>query len=162
LLWILILIGVPIAALLLVIGPWLMELAMEEQCRQNIAAIAFTVLEYRSDHGGQFPPDVATVDSADNFHGGFAHLMKYDGERGFLTSTPGQPDYFFIDWSTRLRGPDYKDSTYPLLYDYRLSNHRGRGINIAMCDGTARWDPGAAWLKQFIAAHPEANLPMPQ
>lgn len=69
-------------------------------------------------------------------------------------------NYFFMDWSKLPDGPGTSPGKYPLMYDRRLSNHNGRGINILMVDGTIEWDANAEWLKKFAAEHPTANLPM--
>jgi prepilin-type processing-associated H-X9-DG protein len=53
------------------------------------------------------------------------------------------------------------DGGYPVMYDCSLENHHGRGINILMLDGSVRWDPGAAWLRQFASQHPEFSIALP-
>jgi len=76
--------------------------------------------------------------------------------------TDDNKDYFFVDWSKQSEPLEKLPSKRPLMYDRRLSNHDGRGINILMADGSIEWDANAQWLKTFAAEHPDAKLPMPK
>ena len=83
-----------------------------------------------------------------------------EGKVGLGTRDNG--NYFFVDWSKLPDGPGTSPGKYPLMYDRRLSNHDGRGINILMADGSIEWDSNAEWLKKFAADHPSAKFPMPE
>ena len=68
-------------------------------------------------------------------------------------------DYICVPW------PDGEELTwaeYPVIYDRRLSNHGGRGINIGFVDGSARWDSKAEWLQKFAKEHPDLRIPLPE
>jgi hypothetical protein len=76
-------------------------------------------------------------------------------------------DYTYVYWPEGTNTP----ITYPLLYDRRLSNHAGRGINVLLVQGTHHrkgapgtilWDPEADWLKGFAREHPEFNIKLPE
>ena len=76
--------------------------------------------------------------------------------------TGDNENYFSMDWSKLPDGPGTSHHKYPLMYDRRMSNHDGRGINILMTDGSIEWDSNAEWLKEFAAEHPNAKLPIPE
>lgn len=83
-------------------------------------------------------------------------------EKKATFGTTDKGEYFFVDWSKLSDGPSTSSGKLPLMYDRRMSNHAGRGINILMVDGTVEWDSNAEWLKKFVAEHPHAKLPMPE
>lgn len=76
--------------------------------------------------------------------------------------TGNNKDYFFVDWSKQPELLEKLPSKRPLMYDRRLSNHDGRGINILMVDGSIEWDSNAEWLKKFAAQYPNVKLPLPE
>jgi hypothetical protein len=66
---------------------------------------------------------------------------------------------------------------YPLMYDRRLANHGGKGINVLLVEQTVSaaspgspgsfrgqffWDEGARWLQQFVREHPDFPIPVPE
>ena len=82
-------------------------------------------------------------------------------------------DYFYLHWPS-VSGVY---TNYPLMYDRRLSNHSGRGINILLVEQTVNpasppspesyhgqffGDEGAKWLQAFAKEHPELDIPMPE
>ena len=71
-------------------------------------------------------------------------------------------DYTYINWSKYYDIPDKVPEDFPILYDRSMSNHGGRGINIVRIDGSVLWDPGAAWLRNFAASHPQYDIPVPE
>ena len=76
--------------------------------------------------------------------------------------TGDSKDYFFVDWSKQPVPLEKLPGKVPRMYDRRMGNHDGRGINILMADGSIEWDSNAEWLKKFAAEHPDAKLPMPE
>ncbi|HOX60211.1 MAG TPA: hypothetical protein PLC99_25320 [Verrucomicrobiota bacterium] len=76
--------------------------------------------------------------------------------------TGDNKDYYFVDWSKQPEPLEKLPSKRPLMYDRRMNNHDGRGINILMVDGSIEWDSNAKWLKRFAAEHWDAKLPMPE
>jgi hypothetical protein len=71
-------------------------------------------------------------------------------------------DYTYIDWSKYFDTPSKVPEDYPLLYDRAMSNHGGNGINIALVSNIVFWDPGATWLRNFAASHPQYDIPVPK
>lgn len=88
------------------------------------------------------------------------HWKQSGGKAGL--GTGDNINYFFVDWSKLPDEPGTSRGKYPLIYDRRLSNHDGRGINILMVDGSIVWDSNVDWLKKFAAEHPNAKLPVPE
>lgn len=68
-------------------------------------------------------------------------------------------DYTYVYWPSGRTGtpPDY-----PLMYDRRLSNHQGKGINIVTVGKKVFWDRNSKWLRKFAQGHPEFNIPLPE
>jgi len=75
---------------------------------------------------------------------------------------PDEPaDYIYVNWQ-QLLGTNAIPDNYPLIYDRKVSNHCGLGINILPVNGKCFWDFRARWLKNFKRKHPEYDLPIPQ
>ena len=69
-------------------------------------------------------------------------------------------DYAYVYYSNLLWSSAVENK-YPLMYDKRLANHAGNGINILLTDGHVIWDKDANWLKTFASEHPEFTIPLP-
>ena len=135
-------------------------------CRNRMIALKSTFQGYRNDHNWNYPPDLASSAS-----------WMFDGaslstnEVKVLLSCPGVgvdrrelrdiTDYTYINWQ-KLLGTNAVPGEYPLIYDGKLSNHLGLGINILPVSGKCFWDFRARWLKSFIDKHPEYHLSVPQ
>lgn len=76
------------------------------------------------------------------------------------TLNANREDYLHPDFSTYPATASI--DKYPLVYDRRLANHRGRGVNVVLVDGTVFWDDDAKWLRKFASAHPECKIPLPE
>lgn len=88
---------------------------------------------------------------------------QWKQSEGMATMGTGDSkDYFFVDWSKQPVPLEKLPGKVPRMYDRRMGNHDGRGINILMADGSIEWDSNAEWLKKFAAEHPDAKLPMPE
>lgn len=71
-----------------------------------------------------------------------------------------QGDYIYINWGQPLVDTtESLASRYPIVYDAKLSNHKGKGINILLLDGSVIWDEGAHWLYLFATKHKDIPLP---
>ena len=135
-------------------------------CQNRLVALKSTFQGYRYDHNWDYPPDLASS-AAWMFDG--ASLPT--NEVKILLSCPGvgvdrrDPqdigDYTYIDWQ-KLLGTNAVPGEYPLIYDGKLSNHLGLGINILPVSGKCFWDFRAHWLKRFAAKHPEYHLALAQ
>lgn len=132
------------------------SLVEQQNCKQQLRSLWSAVALYRHDHGNQWP---SNLDSLDQDMVG--RLLTCPGVRA-KSGTGSQNDYLYVDWSKLSQSADAASGKYPLMYDRRMSNHDGRGINVLLMDGTVEWDPNAERLKKFAADHPNANLPMPE
>jgi hypothetical protein len=92
---------------------------------------------------------------------------------GSWTNVTEWMDYFYIPWPS-VTGAY---TNYPLMYDRRLANHGGKGINILLVEQAAHpayptslesfhgqffWDEDAKWLRKFAREHPDLKIPMPE
>lgn len=136
----------------------LTESVKQRNCKQQLRSVWVAIELYRQNHTNQFPPN---LEGLNREMGGHLPLACPGAETNLLQSIKdGKIDYFYVDWSELSSATNV--ATYPLIYDRRLANHEGRGINILTVDGSAKWDSNAEWLKKFAAEHPDAKLPMPE
>jgi hypothetical protein len=135
-------------------------------CRSRLMALRSTFQDYRHDHNWDYPLDI-TSSASWRFDGG---SLSTDTVNMLLSCPGAHPqgrgpqdliDYTYIDWQ-RFLGTNAVPGEYPLIYDRKLSNHLGLGINVSTVNGRCFWDFRAHWLKGFIAKHPEFHLSFPQ
>ena len=126
-------------------------------CQKMLRAAGAATLLYRQDHTNELPAGVTDLDIL---------------PQGFLNACPGvrkqsrehnQPtnDYVFVDWR-KILGNTSVPNSCPILYDSRLANHRGAGINVLLVNGAVFWDPHATWLKEFSNKHPGYKIDLPK
>ena len=116
-----------------------------------------------------FPPDLksAFLESEKNLVPGspsnaiFLYCPGSGTKPGLLSDADEWQDYIYIDWS-RYYGAEKVPDDYPLIYDRRLSNHDGKGINVVTVGGEVYWDPDAGKLCSFALWHPEYEVPLPE
>jgi len=116
-----------------------------------------------------FPPDLKTafLESEKNLvpaspsNAIFLHCPGSKTKPGLLSDADEWQDYIYIDWS-RYYGAEKVPDDYPLIYDRRLSNHDGKGINVVTVGGEVYWDPDAGKLCSFALRHPEYEVPLPE
>lgn len=126
------------------------EIGIREACMHQLRNLWYQANSYRGDYG-EFPS------SFDDFH-----LPKPTLDCPAVhPSRTGRTDYIYVGWLARKYISDRNFEKYPIIFDRRMSNHKGRGINIVTVDGTVFWDADAAWLKSFARDHPEAKIPLP-
>lgn len=73
----------------------------------------------------------------------------------------GESDYIYVNWSLANVEQNADMAKFPLIYDSKLANHDGKGINIIMIDESTMWDENADWLRSFSFQHPAYNLQLP-
>jgi len=66
-------------------------------------------------------------------------------------------DYIYVPWTNGFDAPAH----YPLIYDRKLANHGGKGINVFTVRGEPLWDGNAEWLQKFAREHPDLDIPLP-
>ena len=127
------------------------------QCRKHLKGIALTLDLERQMNSNAWPQSLIDVD-----HGLLRKILVCPA----TGNTPGRDqdaqkwsDYIYVDWSKTVSNRSSAGPKYPLAFDRRLSNHRGRGINVVLIDGSVFWDQGGNWLSNFAKAHPEFNVP---
>ena len=136
------------------------SLADRQNCKQQLRSLWSAIALYRSDHNNQWPPNLQSLDKDI-----LDHLLTCPGANAGavqVTNVVGESDYFYVDWAKLPQEPGTVSGKYPLIYDRRLANHDGQGINVLMVDGSVEWDSNAEWLKKFKVEHPDAKLSMPE
>jgi hypothetical protein len=143
--------------------------AQRISCENCLSAIGKTFIIYGMDNGVDnhnssfFPPKIAALCCTT---GGSCYITQpkvflckgSQSHVGSLTNVDAWMDYIYIPWSTGTSTPP----DYPVMYDRRLSNHQGTGINILWVDTSVSWDKGAKELKEFAAKHPDLHIPLPE
>ena len=144
-------------------------LLVPKQCRavmQN--GIMWCIFEYKKSHEGRAPRDL--IDLALHYRDEWTtnndrvSFLSCPGvkEGGLDTATLKETsDYIYINWEPMF-GTNEPPSGYPVIYDRRLSNHGGLGINVFATGGPPFWDWRGHWLKKFAAEHPDTHLIMPE
>jgi hypothetical protein len=142
-------------------------------CRSRLRVLHFDVRTYREKHDEHYPPNIFCVANA--FHSNVWSPIEFTNNiLGWdLLSCPGvgrkllaaptnvdECDYAYVNWEPFF-GTNTVPNDYPLIYDRRLSNHKGLGINV-LTTTSCFWDYRARWLKAFAASHPEYHLPIPE
>ena len=100
---------------------------------------------YRLEHDNTFPPDLKTAFWESEMHlapdsPSSAIFLKCPGsgtKQGLLIDAEEWQDYIYINWSLYY-GAQPVPPDYPLIYDRRLSNHDGKGINVVSVEGAVR------------------------
>jgi prepilin-type processing-associated H-X9-DG protein len=114
---------------------------------------------YRHDHGGSYPPNLEDIDNGITLKG-ILHCPGSPSQPQTIGESPHRSDYVYVYWPQLL--PDRAKTLpggYPIVYDAKLSNHKGKGVNILLVDGSVIWDERARWLTHFAAEHPEVIVP---
>ncbi len=160
---------VVVAAGYLVSRPWFHPSlrSPKQRCARSLANLCSVITLYRTKFGDdRLLPSHLTCE-------GMLHILAWpelcmicpgtgrDVPQGTI-STDDDVDYLYINWSVWYKDTDVEAlRDYPLVYDRRLSNHGGKGINVGCMDGSTFWDAGAVWLRDFAKKHPEYEIPMP-
>src|SRR3990172_8864324 len=125
------------------------EKVLCRNCEHQLRSLGAFFLAYPTENNGQLPSDLESLDKVDKEL--IIRILVCPGTGhapGGFTNMNSWVDYTFVDWSAIL-GTNAVPNDYPIVYDRRMSNHNGRGINILMVDGTVEWDSNAKWLKKF-------------
>lgn len=132
-----------------------------KECKGVVRALAYAVAMYRDMHDKMFPPNLSVSVSEEASSPRLLVCPGTGKNWGSYTNAEVWADYLYINWS-RYYGTNEPPGDYPLVYDRRLSNHKGRGVNIGAVDGSVRWDPNAVSLRVFATKHPEYDVPLPR
>jgi prepilin-type processing-associated H-X9-DG protein len=132
--------------------------AARVKCDHYLRALHSTVQLYQNENRGALPHDLHVIQESQDIS---LSIFRCPAVRTNNDGDPRDIDYLYVDWSNLANPNEIYDKRYPLMYDAALANHGG-GINILLTDGSRLWDPGAQWLKQFAAAHPETKIPLPR
>jgi hypothetical protein len=143
--------------------------ARESSCIHKLnCCFPKSFIMYGTDHNGQMPPNMAAMGPA----GKTCYISQLKiflcpsshSITGSAANIDEWMDYIYIPWPG---GTTNTPSDYPIMYDRRLSNHGGEGINVVRIgnmNGTegAFWDEDAEQLKAFAAKHPDLHIPLPE
>jgi len=141
----------------------------QRACQRRLESLL--IVSFSADGGGFYFPSNSDF-KKDNWGSGlllcpglptfWEELEKvYDSAEFDSAEIDERSDYIYVDWSNRELKHNWEWTQCPLIYDRRLSNHGGRGINIIYTDSQIMWDPEAYRLRAFAKAHPEAKIPIP-
>ena len=136
------------------------ERARRARCMSNLSCLGKAFMMYAIDHDEGYPTNAGCM--ADYANNAKIYICPSSGTTPPASlSVEGYTnwvDYILIAWSNGVATPP----EYPLMYDRRLSHHRGKGINVLWVDGRVVWDKNAKGLKTFAKEHPELEIPMPE
>jgi len=144
-------------------------------CLSALRSIGTAIALYRQDCSGELPPDLAAL-AAGSYLSSAWMLVCPRGSRpaGSWTDVAEWADYTYVHWPSATDG---HANSYPLVYDRRMSNHVGKGINVLLVEQTVHpaspsmpgshhgqlfWDEGAKWLQGFAKEHPGLVVLMPE
>ena len=141
-------------------------------CLSRLRSIGWAFKQYRVDNEGKLPEKLSLMSSyIDDPH---LWTCPWDRKRpGSWTNITEWIDYYYVPWPS-VTGVY---TNYPLMYDRRLANHGGKGINVVLVEqavnpgipghpetfhGQIFWDEGAKWLQKFAKEHPDLKMPLPE
>jgi hypothetical protein len=136
----------------------------------HLHGIGHFVNLYSEEHNGKLPRNLPELVGDGDWLGNAQSLFRCPGSRGTpgaLTNVVVWMDYHYalVPRSSSNR------SDCALIYDRRLSNHSGTGINVAiiglldtplLTPSALFWDKNAKWLSKFAEQHPDLAIPMPK
>lgn len=141
-------------------------------CLSILRSTGAAIAMYRLDNNGELPTTFSAM--SNHLHNASWYICpKGNRPPGAWSNIDEWMDYFYLCWPS----PAETYTNYPLMYDRRLSNHGGKGINVLLVEQTVNpaippspktfhgqffWDEGAQWLKTFAREHPQAKIPMPE
>jgi hypothetical protein len=145
-------------------------------CRSKLGAFDSHIKNYQVEHGqSTYPPDIvalATYRQAvpmDHSQTNYAltsllicpaHRSRWlAADTVTISNVSTQSEYVYINWKPFF-GTNQVPPNYPLVYDRRMANHWGLGVNV-LTTSRIFWDFRARWLRDFAEKHPEYNLPLP-
>lgn len=148
--------------IIVVAVPFIRFRCQRDSCVSMLRVTWCSIHMYQMDNNGFYPSRITELGPAGRTC--YGSIMKEficpasGRQPGNPTNIDEWMDYIYIPWSTGANTlPDY-----PLMYDRRLSNHQGKGINLLFMDGSVIWDKDAKELKAFAAKHPEFQIPLPE
>ncbi len=160
--------------LLMVVCDWLAhqrESAHRKDCLSTLRSTGSALGVYCQEHNGKLPENFSLLS---NFVGTPSlYVCPWNSKPcGSWTNIGEWMDYFYVPWP-KVTGAY---SNHPLMYDRRLANHGGKGINVLLVEqvvhsavpadpqtfhGQFFWDEDAKWLRKFATDHPDRKIPMP-
>jgi hypothetical protein len=165
------------ACLILVVAGaiWLQherERARRIDCLSTLRSTGWALGLYCEDHNGTLPKNFSLMSNLVTTTR--LYVCPWDSKTpGSWTNITDWMDYLYVPWPS-VTGVY---TNYPLMYDRRLSNHGGKGINILLVEGAVHpssprypetfhgqffWDEGAKWLQKFAKEHPDLTVPLPE
>lgn len=134
-----------------------------QQCRSRLSrSLHMLVWMYEKEHGA-FPSKMTALETSADIRRLFV-CGERRGRLGPMSDVDEWMDYIYVYWPTGEKTP----KALPLMYDRRMSNHRGKGVNVVLVGssstgpGVCFWDRNAEWLKKFDKEHPNVNIPLPE
>lgn len=144
------------------------------ECISTLRSMSLSFRMYCDENKGNLPTDLSLLGKGGYLDNKKFFICPWDSKiPGDWNNIKEWTDYIYIPWQSTT-GVFEK---YPLIYDRRLANHEGKGINILLVEqlvhpafptsresfhGQFFWDEDAKWLQKFAKEHPELNIPLPE
>ena len=112
---------------------------------------------YTNEFGGGDPISLAALDTVYVSEAQFICPGSGNGP-GSFSNVMTWMDYVYVNWPNDKDIPD----DFPVMYDKRLANHRGTGLNVLFASGEIIFDTNAVRLRQFAKEHPQFNILLPE
>jgi hypothetical protein len=138
------------------------------RCQSQLRSIGAVIALYAEYHEGQFPPHMSDLLSWNRMSEEVFKCPPNSVDRhGAGATLEESSDYLYVYWPDGMSTP----GEYPVLYDRRLSNHGGQGINVLLRAGVGHpkgdflpvvWDQNASWLFSFARRNPGHGIPLPE
>jgi prepilin-type processing-associated H-X9-DG protein len=124
----------------------------KRKCRNQLRSIGCAIELHRETHHGLYPSNLGEMEN------GLVKPVLHCP--GVHSRGQGEADYIYVKWPEQTSDASNSlPAEYPVVYDSRLSNHQGKGINVLLVDGSVIWDEQGRWLSQFASDHHGIILP---
>ncbi|MGD0207040.1 MAG: hypothetical protein ABSC89_05480 [Verrucomicrobiota bacterium] len=153
------------------------ELSRRVNCLSCLRSTGWALGMYCQEYNGRLPENFSLMSNVMSTP--FFYVCPWNSKtahsktRESWTNVTEWMDYFYVPWPS-VTGVY---TNYPLMYDRRLANHGGKGINILLVEqavhpavphkpetfhGQFFWDEDARWLQKFAKEHPDLKVPLPE
>ena len=153
------------------------ELSRRVNCLSCLRSTGWALGMYCQEYNGRLPENFSLMSNVMSTP--FFYVCPWNSKtahsktRESWTNVTEWMDYFYVPWPS-VTGVY---TNYPLMYDRRLANHGGKGINILLVEqavhpavphkpetfhGQFFGDEGAKWLQKFAKEHPDLKVPLPE
>ena len=132
-----------------------------KMCFYQIRSMGSVINLYRDLHDGSYPPNLEDLVACRLLEKRELHCPGVHNDKTETgDKSSDNSDYIYVNWLKQSQDMTKSlPAKYPLVYDARVSNHKEKGINILLVDGSVIWDEKARWLTHFALDHRSITLP---